>query len=391
MSRRETSAGGAKRFAALRSDPARCERIGQAARQWVEQNASLDRWADAVEQSLRETEAARQKKNPGNNTGTWVKWAWALVLLVVLPSAIANIYLIKRFSSSRVVARDGANAVTYRQYRDALEAKYGRETLRRLVLTRVIGDAAKAADVYPSSAEVDTYARDLERRTPYLYEIQRLKAQGSDTILRQEMTTLLALENLRLRKVTVSEGEVLAWWKKYRERLALPVQVETVLVETPVGNIEKAARVRALLAEKIPPYLIARESETRVVGVDGFEPDWDRMSPEAAKLLNETIFRLTTGEIISVKTPDAVYTVRLISRNGGGGEQLRQLAAPPPTLREQVTRMARLAKAPTPEAQLIELYKAAQVTWEITPYSAYLRDLETAITAPPGASKAIDF
>ncbi|MBC8140083.1 MAG: glycosyltransferase family 4 protein [Armatimonadetes bacterium] len=370
-------------IAELRHDPVRCERIGLAAREWVEQNASLDRWADTVTQTIQNTVSVRQKKNPGNSAGSWVKWAWAIVLLVLLPSIVGNYYLYRRFSSNRVVVRSGEKAVTYRQYRDALEAKYGRETLRRLVLTRIIADAAVAAGVYPTGEEVTAYSRNLERTTPYLYEVQRLKAEGSDTLLRQEMASLLALENLRIRDVTVTDAEARAWWKKYREKLALPVQVATIMVTTPARDPERATKVRALLREKIPPYIIAREPETRVIGVGGYEPDWENMSPEAAILLNETIFRMQPGQIISVRTPGTIYTVRLLSRGGGGAEQFRKLDTPPAALRARVTRLARLAKAPPSEVVMAQIYKEARVTWEITPYSAYLNDLETAVTAPP--------
>lgn len=256
--------------------------------------------------------------------------------------------------------------------------------MRRLVLTRIIADAALRAGVYPTGAEIDAYARNVERSTPYLYEMQRLKADGSDTLLRQEMASLLALENLRLRGVSVSEKEVRAWWTRYRERLALPVQVATVIVETPAKDEEKASKARALLRERIPPYLIAREPSTRVVGVGGFEPDWENISPEAAKLLNETIFRLQPEQIISVRIPGAIYTVRLVSRSGGGAGQFRSLDAPPAALRNRVTRLARLAKAASSDAVLAQIYKEARVTWEITPYSAYLSDLEAVVTAPPG-------
>ncbi len=44
----------------LRGDPARCEQIGQAARQWVEQNASLDRWADTISDTIQSAVQARQ-------------------------------------------------------------------------------------------------------------------------------------------------------------------------------------------------------------------------------------------------------------------------------------------------------------------------------------------
>ena len=197
------------------------------------------------------------------------------------------------------------------------------------------------------------------------------------------MTTLLALENLRLRGVAASDDEIRAWWNRYREKLALPVQVRTIMVATPPHDLGKAAKVRALLAGGIPPYVIASEPATRVVGVGGFEPDWENMPPEAAKLLNETIFRLQPGEIVSINTPGATYTVRMVSRSGGDAELLRQYDTPPTALRDRVSRMVRLAKAPPAEKVLVQLYKEAQVTWEITPYAKYFNDLETAITAPP--------
>ena len=367
----------------LRQNPAQYQRIGNAARVWIERNATLDIWTGHMVRAIKEevTKRTQTRRSGAKNLPP----VGIMALLVVMLSSLAvNVFLVSKFSSQRAFAQTAGKKITYGTYQNALETRFGRETLRRLVLTQLIGDAARKAGVYPSEAEVAAYDAEMQRTTPLLYEAQRLKVQESQTALQQEMATLLALENLRIQNIEISPVELQNWWRKNHARLRLPIQAQTIMVATPPHDPVKAAKIRSLLAGEIPPYLIAKEPDTQVVGIGGYEPDWANMPPNAAQMLNETIFRLQQGEVTSVDTDKATYTIRLLAQTGGAKGQVADFETLPKPLQEQVARVARLEKAPTVATTLKKLYKEAHIVWEMTPYAAYLNDLEAATTVSSG-------
>ena len=74
----------------------------------------------------------------------------ALLCLVCVGSLGANAYLYQKYSSRRtVLTLKGGDQVTVKEYRDQLEFLHGRETLRKLTLSKIVTAKARQAGVYP--------------------------------------------------------------------------------------------------------------------------------------------------------------------------------------------------------------------------------------------------
>jgi hypothetical protein len=292
----------------------------------------------------------------------------ALLLSVTTASIAGNVLLYNRYSSRRPLLRtaDGVE-VTRKEYQDIIDYKFGKQVLNKLTYEKIIRHAAEKAGVMPTEKDVDARLEGVRRRSPQVLE--RLKNDPARMAeLRSDTLTELALENLRIRDVTVTDAEAKAHLAKNANTFAVPLQVRTTLAVAP--NQVDAAAAAKMLRQKIPLDVIARRPRIRVAGVGGWDPDWSLFPPAAAQKLGAAARSLKPGGVTIVPIADYFFILRMDGRTEGGTPSYA-------SVQEEVKRAVKLKKAPGAQETLARLYREAGVTFEVDKYAAYFEDIRS--------------
>lgn len=287
-------------------------------------------------------------------------------------SVLANVVLFVRWSPSRTLLTVGKHSVSKRDYEANLDAAAGKAVLSRMVVAELISQAAAQAGVTPTAAEIDA-------------RIVLLRRQGAlpnpPADLRDSVGQNLALENLRMRGISVSAADVAAEYAKHPEKFRLPAQVSATLVVA--SSPDKAAQAVHLLGTGAAPSALAAVPGLQVDGVNGFALPAGALSPG----LRQAILGLPDGAVKvfgsrgSGPGTGASLAVRANSRTAG-------VLPPLPQVRDAVAREIKLQKAPTAPAELLTLYAANKPVFDMTNYQPYLGDLEAAASHLPPAATA---
>lgn len=293
------------------------------------------------------------------------KFAVVLLALVAVGSLAANVLLFQRYSTRRPLMRIGSEVITRKEFQDALEYQAGKAVLNKIAYAKIVMQAAKKAGVTPTDKDVDARIAEIERVNPAL-----LAGAKQDVVkmqqMKQDIATDLALENLRVQGVTLSDAEVAAYYKQNAKQFALPAQARTTVVVA--QNAVDAATAAELLRRDVKPDTIARQPRLSVVGVGGFSPDWSRLSPKTTQQLSSAVFKLKPGGVATVPLGKEFVVVKVSKQISAGVPALGNI-------KERVVRNAKLQKAPTPTAMLAKLYKDAGVTFEVDRYSSYFDEI----------------
>ena len=284
-----------------------------------------------------------------------------VLAVIAAVSIIVNVLLYFRYSSSRPIVTVGGAAVTKKQFQDQLEHDDGQAVLTKLVFTALVTQAATRAGVLPTGGDVEDRMQALARQAP-----QVLAPVSRDPVkmaqFRQDLSTDMALENLRMQDVALSPAQIAGYYAQHKTDFALPPQATTTVVVT--QNAVDAGTAADLLRENDPQDVIGRQPGLRVVGVGGYNPD---LSALPAALKKETTDWATQAKVGSVRTFQAGAFYLTFRVTG------RQPAAIPPLsqVRGQVERAARLAVAPSPMEELARLYRNAKPSFNSDKYAAY--------------------
>ena len=113
--------------------------------------------------------------------------------------------------------------------------------------------AAAAQNVLPAKSDVDTRLAGLTRQKPDLTTALQNPAFAKQT--RDDLTTDIALENLRIKGITASEAEINAFYSANRAAFTVPSQTQTTLVVA--QNRNDASAAEHLLSINAAPEVIA--------------------------------------------------------------------------------------------------------------------------------------
>ncbi len=284
-------------------------------------------------------------------------------------SVLANVVLFVRWSPSRALLTVGKHTVSKRDYEANLDAAAGKAVLSRMVVAELIRQAAARAGVTPTAAEVDARIALLRRQGA-------LPAQPAAD-LHETVEQNLALENLRMQGISVSDTEVAAEYAKHPEKYRLPTQMSATLVVA--ASPDKAAQATHLLGTGVTPSAIAAVPGLQVDGVGGFALPAGALSPE----LRQTILGLHDGQVkvFASRGSGASLVVRANSHTAG-------VLPPLPQVRDLVVREIGLQKAPSAPAELLTLYAANKPVFDMTNYQPFLGDLDAAASHLPPAMTA---
>lgn len=301
----------------------------------------------------------------------WRRTALLLGAVAVL-SVAGNLLMYFRFTPARPLVTIGHRVIRNREYLAQLDGAAGRPVLTRLVFTELIHQAAAKAGVTPTGAQIDARLAEMKRRG-------QAPANGPSPEYRDGLALDLALENLRVRDVTASDAEAAAFYKKYAAQFTQPAQVESILVLT---RSDYAAQTAAgLLAKGKSAPAIAAQPDMRVDGQDGFHLDLSPLPPAMHQSVVKTALAMRPGQITTLPLGNAFLTIKCLHSLPGNLPPLAQV-------RDLVTRLVKLQKAPSANAEMALLYKANKPDFDIDRYAAYFAGVDRADTpAPPPAPK----
>lgn len=269
-------------------------------------------------------------------------------------------------TDDQVVAVVGGQAITKHDYNSALEKQSGKAVLNKLVYSALVRQAAKKANVLPTDGDVETRIADLARRNPQAVVQANDPLTGRD--FREDIRTDMALENLRIQSVAVSEDEVATFYEGNQRLFTLPGQAETTIVIT--FSKEDTDVAETLLRQDISPQEIAARPRLHVAGTNGYTLDMDRQLPAFREHVGKTVLAMKPGQIQTFATNASYFTVKV--------KRVKDAYTPPLSqIKEQVTRQVKLSKAVTSHKQIALLYEASPPQFGDQRHQAYFTDLHT--------------
>ena len=290
----------------------------------------------------------------------------AVFAVGTLAGVASSSFLYLRYSSSRPIMRVGNEAITRKDFEERVEYAAGKAILTKMAYHKMIMQAAQKANAVPTEKDVDARIAEIERRTPaVLEEAKHNPVKMAD--LRQDILSDIAFENLRIKDVKLSDGDVAAYYAQNKAMFGVPAQAQTTVAVA--QNSVDAETAKGLLSQGIKPETIARQPRLRVVGIDGFQINASQIPPELATRLNKAVFSMQEGDITSIPAGSSFLILRVNKRAVAGVPPLE-------TVRPLVERMAKLGQAPPADVTLAKLYKDAPVVFEVDKYSAYFSDIQ---------------
>ena len=271
-------------------------------------------------------------------------------------------------SAASLIARVGDQDISSQEYLEALEQDGGTEkaVLTRLVFGLLVRQAAARKGLMPTSQEVEARLADLERRTPQVLTPYR-QSPARMGQFKTNLETQMALENLRMRGVSVTPSEVVAYYGAHKREFVLPTQVQTTLVVT--ENSDNALAATRLLQRNVSPELIARQPGLRVAGVNGFNPNLQSLSAVVSRKISREVFLLKPGEVQTVQAGNQFWIFRV--------NKHQQAAVPPLAgIRDEMAREARLQKAISAQKEMAALYWLNPPHFYDEKYKSYFEDYE---------------
>jgi len=283
--------------------------------------------------------------------------------LAAFASAVAVLALLglfltsQRFSPLRAIAVVGGQSITKRDYDEALEQKDGGKMLHDLVSDALVRQAADRAGVLPTEGDVAARLALIGQRDPGL--AQAAEAEGSLSLLRDQIQAQMALENLRFHDVSVSDAEVRRYYEAHRANFQQRARASMTLVAADTAAGAEAAA--ADLHDGIPPDILAEQKGLHVAGQNGYQVN---LGTPPGRALSESWKTMRVGQIRTGRLGKQFLVAQMVSVQPAQTIPLQDIKA-------DVTRLARLDKAVSAEAELARLYQANPPAFPVDKYARY--------------------
>ncbi len=293
-----------------------------------------------------------------------------LLAVIAIGSIIINFFLYERYSTSRPLVVVGNDTIRVKDYEDQLDYQTQGSVLKTMVYTQLIMQAATKANVVPTDKDIDARIADLQRlgKASPNPKTDPLKYQD----FRDSLKTSMALDNLRVQNVNVTDAEVAAFYAQHKTLFVLPPQVQATVAVT--RNTIDAATAENLLKQNTPLDVIASQHGIQVSGVNGFQLNLAILPPAEYQRVGKIVFGLKTGQIktvpIVLQGETFYLTFRSRTNERGGMTPFDQV-------KDKVILEDKLSKAPPAAVVLAQLYQANKPKFEMDKYAQYFQDLAT--------------
>lgn len=269
--------------------------------------------------------------------------AWVTSAVAAL-ALLALFLTYQRFSPMRVIAQAGGQAITLRDYDGVLEQKDAGKTLHDMVSAALVRQAAARAGVLPTDEDVAARLALIRQRDPSA--VQAAGADGTLPLLRDQLLSQMALENLRLQNVPVTDADVSRYYESHRANFQQRARASLTLV---AADTEAAAEAAAAdLRDGIPPDVLATQPGMHVAGQNGYQVD---LGTPAGRALSDEWKTMREGEIRTARLGRQLLVVQMVAVRPAQTTPLGDIKG-------DVTRLVRLDKAPSADDELARLYQA---------------------------------
>lgn len=292
----------------------------------------------------------------------------SLLAVCLLLSLVGNVLLFFRYSPRRPLVTVGSHVVSRGEYEAVLEQAGGKAALTKIVYAQLVQQAAAQARVEPTGASVDARIKELRQHNP-----AALAGIPGDALW-SNVQTEMALENLRVRGLTVSEADVQAFYQAHKTAFARPASVSGPLVVS--DSLAQAKRADALLRQGRSGADLARDPQFHVVGQNGFAINLAAAPPALQAAVGRVFTALPPGQTATLRVGPRFWIMRAARREDAEQPPLADV-------HDQIVRLLKLQKAPSEAEELQTLYNAHHPVFDMDHYAADFPDM-----APPAPSPA---
>jgi hypothetical protein len=286
-----------------------------------------------------------------------LKWAAGFASALAVFSLAGLFLTYQRFSTLRPIVLVGGQRITLRDYEGALERRDNGKVLHDMVSAALVRQAAAGAGVLPTDDDVSARLALIQQRDPGL--VQAAAEDGSLPLLRDQLLDQIALENLRIRNVPVSDAEVDRYYQAHRASFQQRAQAQMALVVA--DTAEEADAAADDLRDGIPLDVIAEQKGLYVAGEKGYRVS---LGTPQGRTLAESWKTMRSGETRTAPLGRQFLVAQMVSVEGAGTLPLQ-------TVRASVARLARLEKTIPAEAALARLYRATPPSFPVDKYAGY--------------------
>lgn len=283
---------------------------------------------------------------------------WGTVVGVIIGAGVVGFFMYNKYSTSRPVVTINGEAITKKDLQDRTDYLYTDKLLRGMIWRKLIFQEAKKDNVMPTDADVQQTIAQLDRTTPSVVNEAKKSDPGLD-LFKEQIKADLALRNLRIKDVPLTDGEARAFYAKHKTQFSLPQQTKTTIVIA--GDAVDADAAQRMLHNGVSLDTLAQQRGMAVIGVTG---NFNGPPPDALK-----------NTVMTMKLHD----IRIVPLGAQYGNQFAIVRAdgiaPYGTPRYEqikplVDNAAKLAKAGPESKELALLRSTAKITADVPKYES---------------------
>jgi hypothetical protein len=313
---------------------------------------------------------ARRSPNPESQIARLKTALGIASALAVLALAAATVIYF-RFSTTRPLVTVGGRTISKREYQAVLDQQAGKKVLGDMVYGELIRQAATKAGLMPTTAEVEARMALVQQNNPQAVQasVATLGVPG----FREQVTTTLALENLRMQGLSASSAEIARFYATHQAGFLQRGHGEVALIQTSSATDSQTAA--QLLRQGVDPRVIAKQPSFHLNGYQGFSVD--TRLPAAQEAL-KSVGKMKAGDVQVHPFGKQFLTVKMVSQQAARLQPLSEV-------QPQVARLVRLAKAPPADVVVAHLYKTNPPVFALDKYVAYFDDVNKVKVQPRAA------
>ena len=293
----------------------------------------------------------------------------AVILAVITVAAVTGMTLMYfRFTPARPLVTIGNHVVHRSEYMAKVDEAAGRAVLTKIVYSELVRQAAAKTGAMPVPAQIDERITEMKRHGQ---EIPTGKALAE---FRDNLALDLALENLRVAGVTVTDAELAQVYKNNKAQLTDPAQVQSILVVAP--NIFASQTALTLLSKGKTAAEVAAVPDMHVDGENGYHVNLAALPPALHDKAVKTALNMQPGQITTLPVGTAFLVIKCLHKTPAYLPSL-------PEIKDKLMRAVQLQKAPSATEEMVKLYRANKPTFDMDRYGAYFSGIERAGQVAP--------
>jgi hypothetical protein len=275
--------------------------------------------------------------------------------------------------------------VILKDFRDRMEAVSGRQVLTKMVLRKVVLDAAEKAGLMPKPEDLQRRLDYIGRRRPQLLEEAR-RDPSKKQFMTEDLQTEYALESLAIKDVTVTPAEVETFFKANGRAFLAPQQSTAVMLIA--GNVVDATAAERMLRQKdsvglplMDPSTLARQPRLEVVGLNSTF-DVAKLPAGTMDDIKAKVGSSRPGSVFRYKIADSgphqVLLVRVDTNSQGGIPKFSDVKVEV----ERACKLGKIRGTGGTSGLLLRLYKESNPRFELPQYEEWfagIRDAQKAM------------